>query len=370
MLSNIQYNTVEGLNAGLTTGFRKKYERRKNLETQLGIRYGISNEKVSGSASVQYEYEPKKFSYIRLEGGDDLVQFNEDAPISPFINSFYTLMSEKNYMKMFHKQYGKIEVQREMINGLRLTAGIEYSTRKAVLNTTDYTFNDIKSRAFTSNNPLEPENDYIFFNDNEAVKININARINFFQKYIDRPDFNYLLGSKYPELTIIYEKGMPNLAGSDVDYDRIEGGIEDEMGFGMLGTLNYHVSYGRFLNSDKLYFMDAAHFNGNQTVISGFDLKRYDLLEYYKYSNADEYIQVFAEHSFGGFILNKIPLVRKLKLNEISGFRYLNVHGMDDHFEFSFGLEKLGFIRMDIVTAVEGSGKMKAGVVLGIKGAF
>ena len=120
-------------------------------------------------------------------------------------------------------------------------------------------------------------------------------------------------------------------------------------------------------NTNKMYFMDANHFNGNKTLFSGFEQRRFDLLDYYQYSTTDEYIQVFAEHEFGGFILNKIPLLRKLKMNEVAGFRYLHLPGVIDHYEFSFGLEKLGAIRADFVMSFNDKGQAKTGFVFGVK---
>ncbi len=114
-------------------------------------------------------------------------------------------------------------------------------------------------------------------------------------------------------------------------------------------------------------FIDWNHFNGNQTLFSSFELRRFDLLEYYKYSTNNEYIHLFAEHEFGGFILNKVPLLRKLKLNEVAGLRFLHVPGVVDYYETSFGLEKLGFIRADVVFSFDGSGSTSTGFVIGLK---
>jgi hypothetical protein len=165
-----------------------------------------------------------------------------------------------------------------------------------------------------------------------------------------------------------YEKGIDQLAVSDVNYDRIEIGVEDELSLGMLGRFSYSGYYGNFLNSSDLYFMDYAHFMGNQTVFSGFEQRRFDLLDYYSNSTADEYVQVFAEQNFGGFITNKLPLIKKLKLNEVAGFRYLHVPGLDDHMEVSFGLEKLGILRADYVMAFDKSRNLRSGFVFGVRG--
>ncbi|HMT29126.1 MAG TPA: DUF5686 family protein, partial [Bacteroidia bacterium] len=119
MLENVQFNTVEGLTLGLGIDYEKKLKNEKIILADLTIRYGFSNYKWSGDAGIQYNYNIKKFGFVKIEGGDDLVQFNEAAPISPIINTSYTLFGEKNYMKLFRKQFGKASARLEPVNGLR-----------------------------------------------------------------------------------------------------------------------------------------------------------------------------------------------------------------------------------------------------------
>ena len=75
-------------------------------------------------------------------------------------------------------------------------------------------------------------------------------------------------------------------------------------------------------------------------------------------------------HSLGGFVLNKIPLLRKLKLNEVVSARYLKVHNFEDHIEVGIGIEKLNFFRVDFIASINENGSIKTGVVIGLKGAL
>jgi hypothetical protein len=370
LLSNIQFNTVEGLTLGLDVGFAKEFENKQSLDNELSFHYGFANLKWNAQAGVQYNFNPRKFAYIRLEGGDNLVQFNDERPISPVVNTWYSLVAEKNYMKLYHKQYVLAESRYELINGVRITGGLEYSVRTAEQNNTDFTFSGSESRSYTSNNPTDPENDSLFFEKNESLKLHITARIRFGQKYIDHPDRTVITGSRWPVLLVGYRKGIPTLTGSDVDFDRLEFGVEDEIRLGMLGRFSYRAVYGKFLRAPEIYFMDFSHFNGNQTVFSGFESNRFELLDYYKYTTADECIQLFARHDFGGFILNKIPLIRKLKLNEIAGARYLNVPGKINYYEVSVGVTKLNLFRVDVIFSFNDKGVSHTGWVIGLQSAF
>jgi hypothetical protein len=367
MLDNIQFNTVEGLNIGLNTTVEKTMEKRKSLNAALNVRYGFSNEDLQATGMARYDYNVRKFAYVMVQGGKDLVQFNESKPITPLINTSYTLFGEHNYMKLFSKQFASVATRIEPLNGIRLRANAEYSVRDAVTNSTDYTITDKKSRAYTSNNPTNPLNDQPFFERNEALKIKIDARVRFRREFIDRSEYIYITGSKFPVLFGTYETGISGIGGSDVDYSKFEVGVEDNIRLGMPGTFSYYVVYGDFIRKKNIYFMDVAHFNGNRTFFTEFQQQRFDLLDYYNYSTTTEYVQVFTEHNFGGFIFNKIPGIRKLKLNEIAGFRMLHVPDEVTHYEISFGIEKLGLIRADYVLSFDENGKSGSGFVIGIK---
>ncbi|HCN82990.1 MAG TPA: hypothetical protein DIT07_05120, partial [Sphingobacteriaceae bacterium] len=67
------------------------------------------------------------------------------------------------------------------------------------------------------------------------------------------------------------------------------------------------------------------------------------LLDYYLYSTDDKYLEAHLEHNFSGFILNKFPLIRKLKLQEIVGVNYLSTPALKNYNELYFGLKYLNF---------------------------
>jgi hypothetical protein len=66
-------------------------------------------------------------------------------------------------------------------------------------------------------------------------------------------------------------------------------------------------------------------------------------LSYYLHSTAEEYLEAHLEYNFAGFILNKFPLIRKLKLQEIAGANYLSTPELKAYNEFYFGLKYLNF---------------------------
>ncbi len=366
MIQNIQYNTVQGLAVGLSLEMNKELEKNRNYTWSLMSQYGFSNERWNGKGSFYYNYKPQRFAWVRAEGGMSAVQFNEAAPILPLINTIYTLLDRSNYEKLYEKRWGAIVHHQELINGLMFTASAEYADRLPLMNTTDFSF--IKSsKEFSSNDPLRPLNDSIGFVRDQAFEIDLGFRIRFKQKYYTRPNQKIITGSKYPSFTIEYKKAIPGIAGSDADYDFMRVSVRDEINLKLFGTSRYYVAVGKFLSSGHMNFMDYHHFNGNLTYFSTFMPQNYNLLPYYEYSTRDQFIEAHYEHSFGGFITNKLPLIRKLKLNEVAGIHYISSNTLPQYMEVFFGLEKLKAVRIDFVTAFSKDKKVAAGIRFGLK---
>jgi uncharacterized protein DUF5686/carboxypeptidase-like protein len=368
IIQNVQFNTVEGLNFSIVTEYTKTYENRKRIILTPFLKYGIANKTFSGTLRSEFKYDREHFSFIAIEGGRNSNQFNDKNPISPLINTSYSLFGEKNYMKIYTRTYGLVNYGTEIINGINFNGIVEYAERTPLVNHTDYAFKDVHNREYSSNNPLNAYSDQPAFDKNQSLNAAINFRFRIRQKYISRPDQKIIIGSKYPTLILNYKKGFDKIFGSDVSYDLAKAGIDDEMNLGLYGSLKYEAMYGKFLTHKAMYFMDYRHFNGNLTVFSSFDLRKFNILDYYSNSTNDEFIEGHIEHNFGGFIFNKIPLLRKLKLDEIAGFDFLHVKGLEDHFEISAGVSKLDIIRIEFVAGFTKNTKTQTGIRIALTG--
>jgi hypothetical protein len=367
LIQDVQFNTVQGLVAGLQLSMNKELERNRSYNWDLHSVYGFSNTHFNASGSFFYRYKPEKFGWITLDGGLATVQFNDANPIAPLINTGYTLLDKNNYMKLYERASGQITHHYELVNGLMSTVSVEFSDRMPLLNTTDYTLVK-KSADYTSNDPVFPMNDSMFaFKRNQNLEIGVSFRIRFKQKYYTRPNQKIITGSKYPGFTLEYKKSIPGIFGSDMDYDLARIAVRDEVKLGLFGTSKYYVSYGMFLNTNKMTFMDYHHFNGNLTYFSSFALQNFNLLPYYEYSTRSSFLEAHYEHNFGGFILNKFPLIRKLKLHEVVGIHYISSRELPQYMEVFVGIEKLRVIRIDFVTAFAKDQQVAAGIRLGLK---
>jgi len=365
-ITTLNFNTVQGLNFYLSTGFSKVFSNRNSFYFSQDVSYGISNYRWGYSARARYYYNRNKSSQIRITGGIMPVQYNGMNPISPLVNTIYTLMAGNNYMKLYEKSWADISHFSELTNGIYLTAGLEYAGRDALVNTTNYSWVKSSKNQFTSNDPQDPLNQGPAFSWNKSFMIYASIRIRIKQKYMSIPE-KTVIGSKYPDLVISYLKGIPDFLGSDVDYDVLKIAIEGNQKFGPFGTLEYRGLYGTFLNNRGMEFMDYHHFNGNRTIFGKFRLNAFQLLDYYDHSTNKNYVEAYAEHHFNGFIFNKIPWVRKSRIKALAGIRYFTTEFEGNYFEVNAGLENIfQLFRIDFVAGYEGGRNVRTAIVIGV----
>lgn len=366
LLESVQFNTVEGLVLSSSMRFRKtdwwEFDE-KNYSLDATLRYGFANQRLNGTLSFSKQLDRSRFESIYAIAGRTVDQINSTNPISDLVNAGYSLLLRQNYMKLYGKNFGLLSYQREIINGLYFRINSQYEDREALVNNTNYAFvSENENRRYTSNDPLAPvigeSPEMAAFDPYQAWSINASLRIRFKQKYATRPFGKTIYGSKYPSVTIDYRKGIPAL-GSDVNYDFASVTVGDDFDFGLFGKSSFDIIAGGFLNTSEVPFIDFRHFSGNQTIflnrqeVWGYNrspLKTFHLLDYFTYSTTDAFLEAHYEHHFNGFLVNKIPLLRRLKWQALGGVNFLRLSSGNQHLEIFGGFENVFKVaRIDLV---------------------
>ncbi|MBK8367985.1 MAG: carboxypeptidase-like regulatory domain-containing protein [Bacteroidetes bacterium] len=367
LTSGVQYNTVEGINASIKVNMTKRYEDRRSHDLATTVRYGFSNYLWGGTANWKYVFKPEKFESVNVKVGTTAQQFNGNDPINATMNTSYTLFDNENFMKLYKKTYASFGYRKELINGLIVNFNTEYAERSSLRNTAFDLWVDNKHKLFTSNDPLRPHTDDSSFAVNNSFIVELGFSIRFKQKYYTRPHQKIIVGSKFPIINVQYTKAIPGL-NTKADYDLAKMVIDDNIKLGLFGTFAYRLKGGYFLTSKYVEFMDYKHFDGNQTILANNDyLNSFKLLPYYTYSTKNWYAEAHAEHHFNGFIFNKVPLLKKYRIQEVVGGHVLFNDKLDQYYEINFGIEHiLQIIRIDYILGYGPYGKFNQGFVIGL----
>lgn len=361
VLRAIFYNTVEGFAIKYGVTYRKTFENRRSYSIRPELRYGFANKKLTGSLTGSYYYNPLKSASVGASFGNGIFDLNNLGSMTALGNSINSLFYEKNFPKFYEKSFANINTTRELATGLQGSVSVDYSRNKSLTNSSNFKFIDAKDREFTSNNPFNPAEEVPLFPTYNSFSATASLTYTIGQKYITRPDGKFYTESKYPKITVLYKKGFNNVLSSDIDYDFIKAEVfQERIGLGLLGYTSFLAGVGKFVNNKKMYYPDFKHFSGNISTIFPPNIRKFQYLDFYQFSTNQQYFEAHLEHNFAGFFMNKIPLLRKAKLEEFIGGGYLSSPEKRNYKEFYFGLQRL-VLRASYGFAYDGGRKLTQG---------
>jgi hypothetical protein len=362
LLLAIFFNTVEGFGINYGASYTKRIDTINNRSLILkgNIRYGFANKLFNANTSANIPIG-RKLS-LNLSLGSDVLDLNDKGSLSSLENSINSLFYKRNYSKFYQKKYGEANVSSRLPFGLSANIGLAYQSNKWLPNSTNYTFRNDPLLDYTSNNPYTPQADFPLFNEYQNFNINASVSYNFSSKYVTYPTGRFYLPSKWPVLTLKYEKAIKNIFGSVANYDFLSLGIrKSNIKLGFYGEFEFSAETGKFLTSNNLTYPDFKHFKGNKASVFTPGQNQFLFLDYYLESTNQSYFEGHAEQNFKGFFTNKIPLLRKLKLQELVGFNYLSTPHLTNYKELYFGLAYTG-IKVYYGFAFDGNKQLHSGL--------
>lgn len=286
--------------------YYKKYTSKKDITLFTDVSYGIRNKDINGTIRLRRMYNPFNRGFYMFELNRDFDRIYEgDAWINQIQRSSYFL---NNYFAIGHGL--------EIANGLFLYTEADYVLRRSVVGYKTNPRSDSLFGDFLDNN--QP----IAFDPYNAVYSKVTVKYTPRQRYVREPREKIILGSKWPTFYATWRRGYPELLGSEANFDYLEVGIEQTINVGIMGNFRYNMKTGDFLNRKELKLLDY-HFQrrGDPFLFMNPD-DAFQALDS-TFPVFQRYYQSHFMHEFNGALLNKIPLLKKLKLREIAGGGFL-----------------------------------------------
>lgn len=376
LLLGLEYNTVEGLVINVYPYYNHYIKKLKtNFSFEPNLRYGLSNTHLNAWADISFrtrdwETDKKiKRQTWTFSGGKRVSQFNKADPITTLANSVSTLLYGNNYMKIYENYFGSVNFSKRYEDGLRFNINALYEDRMPLGNTTDFVIFKNNAKYLTPNLAFKDTIPYPAV-AHQAFIISVEVSIKPGQKYIQYPNRKMSLGSKYPTFSLSYTKGIENIFGSDVNFDKWRFSISDDKNLKLAGLLKYKIGIGGFLNSKKVFIQDYQHFNGNRVIRASEYVNSFQLARYYDNSTISSfYTYGHLEHHFNGLLTNKIPLFKRLNWNLVAGGNALYINGKNNYVEVFAGLENvLKIFRVDFVAAYSNGKTTTTGIRIGTGG--
>jgi hypothetical protein len=142
-----------------------------------------------------------------------------------------------------------------------------------------------------------------------SSEVSIESRYARDEVFLQNDNERFSLGTnRSPEITLKYTHGFSGVFDSEFDYDRLRLTIKKRMKAGPLGVGKLTFSSEYVFNTIP-YPLLTLHL-GNQSPF--YSTVTYNLMDFGEFVS-DHYASVQYRHYFEGFLLNRIPLMNKLK---------------------------------------------------------
>ncbi|WP_420552354.1 DUF5686 family protein [Tenacibaculum aiptasiae] len=170
----------------------------------------------------------------------------------------------------------------------------------------------------------------------------------------------------YPRLILNYKKGHSGILNGTHNYHKLQFQYNQPLLLGKFGVLDATFEAGKTFGTVPLSLLNPIPANQSFSLVRN----TFSLLNFYDFVT-DTYTATHLEHHFNGFILNRIPLIKKLKLRSLVTFRaaYGTISDANRainrsdisyntpeklYYEYGFGIENIGygnlrFLRVDAI---------------------
>jgi hypothetical protein len=293
------YNTVEG--SRFRFGGRTSTDFSRKITFDGYLAYGTNDNTIKYNSGITYSLTPRtiyqfpvkaiKISYqkdVRIPGQE--LQFTQGD------NIFLSFKRGVND-KLFLNNTFKLEFLHEFENHFSYQPGYSFNRL--------FPYGNIY---FASSEPLSVQNEISSINISELY---INLRYAPNESFYQRKMYRVSFPSRNPVIQLKIAGGS-EFIHNDYNYLRLQFNITRRYYTSILGYTDISLEAGKIFGHVPypLLFMHRA----NQTY--AYQRNSYNLMNFLEFVS-DQYGSINIDHSFNGFIFNKIPLLKQLKLREI-----------------------------------------------------
>lgn len=293
-LFSYAFNNIEGHRFQL--GFRTNpYFSTKWILKGYGA-YGTEDGRFKYGASVGYIISRKPWTEITLSRSEDIDQVGLSASDLAGSNTiFYSFSRFGNLVRPYWSQQNRLNIKTALNRGI--TQSVTLVTKEF-----DPLF-EFAYKQTPSDGNSQVQSKY------ETTELRFETRFARDEKYIEYWNERVSVGlNRWPAFTVRYTLGLENFLGGDFTYHRLDGSIKQDLHLGFFGTSTYELKGGYIFNQLP-YPLLEVHI-GNESPF--YTTAAFNTMNFFEFVS-DNYASLRYQHAFQGFILNRIPLMRRLK---------------------------------------------------------
>ncbi len=295
------WNDVEGVRLSLGVGTSNKLSKKFQIYGYAG--YGFKDKRWKYGGNMQYVFNRYRRSAIGASFINDATFENRSSEERKTQSLFAGWLRRPIPQKMMYVQEGKVWFHHTWKRGFSNRVAIMHRRLQPVgyENTKQGGLNF----KFLQRNPESPA-----FPDTitqiRSTEIVLKTRFAYKEKLISGPFRDFSMGSKYPIIDLSYTMGIKGVLGSQFRFHKIRLGIKHWFYVSPVGYVEYQVECGKVFGVLP-YLLLETH-PGNEAYF--YNKTSFNSMNSFEFVS-DFFVHARIEHHWDGFILNRIPFIRK-----------------------------------------------------------
>ncbi|MCC6463584.1 MAG: carboxypeptidase-like regulatory domain-containing protein [Saprospiraceae bacterium] len=297
------FNAVEGTR--LRVGGRSSSSLTKRFNLDGYAAYGTKDREWKFGSTATFalkgtSYNQFPFNLLRVQFQRDIRIPGQELLRAQTSTLFTSIVRGVNDKFLYYDRF-TLEHEREFQNHFSFTAGLEHQVLKPA-----------GALHFEPTDAGQPKDDPVI-----TSKAYLQLRYAPGEKFFQTATYRQTINVNYVA-TLRYARGINGLYNGEYNFHELQASFYK---FSNLPPIGYNYLYfeaGAVLG--KVPYPLLTMHRANQTYV--YQLYSYNLMNFMEFIS-DRYLALNIDHNFYGFFLNKIPLVRKLKLREMASVKVL-----------------------------------------------
>lgn len=300
----LSFNNLEGWRMQL--GVRTTTEVSRRIRLSAYMAYGTRNERFQGGGTIEAVFRRQLTRKLTFSFQHDVIQLGASEYALSDNNILSSALSRGNSRRLSPVNRWELSYRHEWIHGITTTLSTH--------------LRNVKPNRYV---PMIAPDGRPFRSINSA-SVSVGMRFAKDEMVVRLPFDTRSLGSPYPILDLDFTTGIKGILRNDYAYYRLEGGLHYRLELPPAGYSRITLTGGKIFGNVP-YPLLKLH-EGNATYI--YDTYAFSCMNFYEFAS-DAWIALFYEHHFNGFLLGRIPLLKKLKWRELLIFK--GVYGTLTH---------------------------------------
>jgi hypothetical protein len=295
------WNDVEGVRLSLGISTSTKFSKKFKLYGYAG--YGFGDKRWKYGGDMQYVFNRYRRSAIGLSFVNDASFENRNSEERKTQSLFAGWLRRAIPQKMMYIQEGKFWFKHTWKKGISNKIAVLHRRINPVgfQNSTQGGLN-FKFLMRNADNTSTPDT----IRQIRSTEIVLNTRFAYKERIISGAFRDFSIGSKYPIIDLTYTLGIRGILGAQFRFHKIRLGIEHWFYVSPVGWIEYQLEVGKIFGTLP-YLLLESH-PGNEAYF--YNKTSFNSMNSFEFVS-DFFIHARIEHHWEGFLLNRIPFVRK-----------------------------------------------------------